>query len=87
MPLALASNEGLGITVLEVAMSEATRVNLTSPSGDTIEVEWTGERLLVFMTSGDRSPGLGATLVVYDSHVAGLIGQGLLEEEGTPQAR
>ena len=61
-------------------MTHETNVKLTSPSGDKIEAVWTGERLLVFMTSAD-----GSRLVAYDSHVAALSEQGLLEESGTQQ--
>lgn len=64
-----------GIACYENAMSEAMKVKLQSPSGDTIEVEWTRERLLVFMTSENSMPGRGSITAAYDSHVAKLIEQ------------
>ena len=70
-----------------IDVAAETKVKLISPSGDEIEAIWTGDRLLVFMTGGHPAPGLGAKLVAYDSHVAGLIEQGLLEVEGTQQVR
>lgn len=61
-------------------MSNEKKLEATAPSGDQIEVIWTGERLLLFMTSAD-----GSRLFACDSHVAELIEQGLFEVEDTQQ--
>lgn len=61
------------------------KVSLVSPGGDKIDVEWTGERLIVIISTPSGTPGLGSKLLCYDSHVARLAKAGLLDEPpGSP---